>query len=235
MASQMKSAKGKGEKSSATIDVDVEPSRLAVQRASRATLEQVVLKALAAGTVSIADLGGPPPKKLKASSVVRKAVFTVNGTGSFDRLGVEETEMVMTALSLAERIAALSAVCKGWLALRRGPRLWGQLDLDQLGTLTVVGLMKLPRVVSVAETSRLKFIGGDVSSTSLTANDFKKFFGETPLPSLEHLYLSHKKLSDTVLTIIAKKSAQRLTTLDLGLSTKVRGDRRQAEKHTRAF
>jgi hypothetical protein len=211
--------KGKGARQAG----EEETWRLAVQRVSRGVLEQLVLKALADGTVSLDELG-PPPKMLKESSVSRAASFTVSGTGAFDRLGDEELSLILVGLGLRERITALSAVCKGWLGLRPRTHLWRDVDVDDLGMLTGVGLMKLPRVIPLAETSSLRFTRGD-RSASLAANDLKRFFTETPLPALKALALSHKKLTDTMLTGIAKKSASRLTSLELTLSSKARTTR----------
>jgi len=210
---------------------DQPPVSTLVARLSREDLESLVVCNVQhqGAPLDRKDILALLPESARGTTIAKPKPVTASqarsGTGYFDEIDDEILiPLVLARLSTKQRLECAMVVCKAWRSLREAPELWQDIK--------VVSVNMIPRGLGTMDGARLQRLIAwlpnpsgvttlDVSAgDTITPDAIKKVLSW--LPSLTALALSGKKITNAVLTHMAKQPAcKNLTSLSLSTSGSV--------------
>ena len=201
-----------------------------VARCSRASLEQLVIKAVASGALSRDELLHTLPELHRQRDISTQVTGGTerSGTGAFDMLSTELLEFIMLRVPQHRRLICITAVCKSWHLLRANTVVWQRL---LFGGVWGTRARTIPGTV-IPESAKLKhFVKAMVGAVGPSVSELcldSSWLGEiTPVESvrlclqklsaLKRLSLDGTKVTGAVLAMCAKQPfVKNLVSLEFG-------------------
>ena len=214
----------------ARTKTDPPPVAVLVARCSRESLEQLVIKAVDRGALSLDELLHTLPELHRQRDISSTQVtggMERSGTGAFDMLSSELLESIMLHVPQHRRLTCVTAVCKSWRLLRANTVVWQRLLFGGVwGT--------RPRTIPGAAPDKLRlqhFIKAIVEAVGPSVSELcldSSWLGEIvpvesvrlclqKLPALQRLSLDGTKVTGAVLTMCTKQPfVKNLLSLEFG-------------------
>ena len=206
------------------------PVDVLVARCSRESLEQLVIKAVASGALSVDELLHKLPelhRQRDISSTQITGGLERSGTGAFDVLSTELLETIMLHLAQHRRLTCVTAVCKSWRLLRANTVVWQRLLFGG-----VWGTRACAIPGAAPDKARLQhFIKAVVEAVGPSVSELcldSSWLGEIvpvesvrlclqKLPALQRLSLDGTKITGALLTMCTKQPfVKNLLSLEFG-------------------
>ena len=206
------------------------PVDVLVARCSRESLEQLVIKAVASGALSVDELLHKLPelhRQRDISSTQITGGLERSGTGAFDVLSAELLETIMLHLAQHRRLTCVTAVCKSWRLLRANTVVWQRL---LFGGVWGTHACAIPG--AAPDKARLQhFIKAVVEAVGPSVSELcldSSWLGEIvpvesvrlclqKLPALQRLSLDGTKITGALLTMCTKQPfVKNLLSLEFG-------------------
>ena len=206
------------------------PVDVLVARCSRESLEQLVIKAVASGALSVDELLHKLPelhRQRDISSTQITGGLERSGTGAFDVLSTELLETIMLHLAQHRRLTCVTAVCKSWRLLRANTVVWQRLLFGGVwGTRACAIPGAAPDKARLQHFIKavVEAVGPSVSELCLDSSWLDEIVPVESvrlclqkLPALQRLSLDGTKITGALLTMCTKQPfVKNLLSLELG-------------------